>query len=101
MKLHPEAPKRLKSLFRKLGSVRKVARKCGVNPRYVHDLLVNGKTPGNPSIAQALFVESKCFSRLDLGDRRRKHIRWFMRLSRIERSKLILLLYLNREKSLR
>ncbi len=99
MKLHPDAPRRLKRLFRKLGSVRKVAKECGVNPRYAYDLLINGKAPGNPNIAEALFVEQRCFSRLDLGDRRRRHIRWFMRLPRMERSKLILELYSNREQT--
>ncbi len=76
-----------------------IARQRGVNVRYVHDLLRHGKEPSNKEIAAKLFVTHKSFSRIDLGDRRRKHIRWFTSLTRVERSQLIQLLYLNKSQA--
>ncbi len=76
-----------------------IARQRGVNVRYVYDLLRHGRAPTNMSIAAKLFCVTKSFSRLDLGDRRRKHIRWFTSLTRVERSQLIQLLYLNKSQA--
>src|SRR5574341_629439 len=95
--LHPDAPKRLKALYRELKSMHEIARQRGVNVRYVHDLLRRGRVPTNHEIGNKLFVEYRSFTRLDLGDARRKHIRWFVKLPRTERSQLIQLLYLNHD----
>ena len=58
---HPNAPKRLIFAFRKVGTFRGVARECGVNVKFVHDLLVHGKEPSdhNPTVRIALFLPKR------------------------------------------
>ncbi len=85
----PEAPSRLKRLFRKLGSARAVARQQGVNVRYVCDVLKTGRAPTNQAIGRRLFCEYKPPRALRFGDGRRKHVRWWKRLLPSQQDQLV------------
>jgi hypothetical protein len=54
--IHPKAPKRLVSLWRKVRSDRKVADLRQVNHFYVSQLLWRGIEPTNPEIRKKLFL---------------------------------------------
>lgn len=56
--IHPGAPRRLVSLWKKLGSVRKVGELRGVNHYYVSQLLWRGIEPGNREIRKKLFLSA-------------------------------------------
>lgn len=76
-----------------MGSFRKVAAHCGVNVRYVSDYLQTGRPPTNINIGRKLFAEYSSFSRISVGDGRRKEIRWWKRLTRNQRAILIEAMY--------
>lgn len=57
--IHPKAPKRLVSLWRKLGSDRQVGELRGVNHFYVSQLLWRGIEPTNLEIRRKLFLPAK------------------------------------------
>lgn len=57
--IHPNAPKRLVSLWRKTGSDRKVAELRQVNHYYVSQLLWRGIEPTTPEIRRKLFLPGK------------------------------------------
>jgi hypothetical protein len=57
--IHPNAPKRLVSLWRKAGSDRKVAELRGVNHYYVSQLLWRGIEPTTPEVRRKLFLPGK------------------------------------------
>ena len=81
MKLHPKVPAALKREFRRLGSMNKLAAERMVNIRYVHDLLIDGIIPTNPSIARRLFVDAPTRARaMRHGDARLRAQRWWNHL---------------------
>ena len=86
----PEAPRRLKTAYRKAGSFGALAALLKVNKFHVHRALVLGIKPGNPKIAERLFFDGKT---TPLGDGRHRHIRWWRRLSAQQRNQLIFFLY--------
>jgi len=93
VKYHPEAPKRLIRDHARLKSLRAIAAEKHVNVRYVHDLMVHGVVPSNPSIAARLYCKPVPLSKLKDGDGRRRHLRWWRRLTRAQRSDLILVMF--------
>ena len=90
---HPNAPKRLIRDHSRLKSLRAIAAEKHVNVRYVHDLMVHGIVPSNPSIATRLYCKPVPLSKLKEGDARRRHIRWWHHLTRDQRNDLILILF--------
>ena len=90
--------KRLKRELRAAGSIYNLARRKGVNRRYVFDFIMRGIEPSNPSIAEKLYVHLKPLSKLALGDARFRHVRWWKRLTRTQRNDLIFFLYHYQEK---
>lgn len=96
--LHPNAPERLKRLYRALRSMHKIAAQLGVNVSYVHDLLRHGIEPTNPRIRTKIFLDVHPLSKMQLGDRRSAHLRWFMRMTPAQRNQWILFCYHYKDK---
>jgi len=63
--IHPNAPKRLVSLWRKVRSDRQIAELRGVNHFYVSQLLWRGIEPGKAEIRVKLFLSAKPLKRRD------------------------------------
>jgi len=58
--IHPRTPRKLKRVFRLSGyNQRMTARIIGVNPKYVHDLIKQGKEPRHTAVRVKMFLPKK------------------------------------------
>jgi len=86
--IHPNAPKRLVSRYKKLGCNQlNLAKELGVNDFYVNRLLKDGIEPSNPEIRVRLFLPRKIVKHKTGAPKydRPAWLYWWYRLSKDER----------------
>ena len=102
LKIHPNTPPKLVKKFRKCGSFHKLADEIGVNVRYVHELITEGKEPTDRTARSREIRHRLALRKYKPKDRPKpppapKHLQWWNNIGKQMRHTIVERLYKHKE----